>query len=395
MRARLAAWSPPSVDPRLFDVALTVVFIAVSQIDVWASPGGAGRIDGPSWLHSVLMLIAVTSLLWRRRAPLLTASVLATAFTVDTVFVSSTAAFVGSFVPVMIAAYSLAAYEPSHRRSLLGLGVLATGTVAVSLSVPELSSAGDIAFDLLWLSGAWALGHFARRLRSDARTFSLRAEDLERTREREAREAVERERGRIARELHDVIAHSVSLMGVQAAAAEQVLTLEPERAREPLRAIQRTAREAVDELRRLLGVLRESNGSDGLSPQPDLDALESLTAQMRSAGLPVELRVEGSRAGGLSAGIELSAYRIVQEALTNALKHAGPAPTTVVIRHLTDGLEIEVADGGGGTGANGAAGHGLVGMRERVALYGGTISIGNAAEGGYRILASLPYGRNP
>ncbi len=402
MRARLAAWSRPNVDPRLFDVVLTAVFVVVSQLDVWTSwdNGTQGHFDGPRWLNSALMLAAVTPLYWRRRAPLVTAGALAAGLTVDTVFVSSTAAFVGSFVPVLIATYSVAAYGSSRRRSLGGLAVMAAGTVVVSLSVSELSSAGDIAFDLLWLSCAWMLGHFARRLRGDARALSLRAEDLERRREREAQEAVERERGRIARELHDVVAHSVSLMGVQAAAAEQVLTVEPERAREPLQAIQRTAREAVDELRRLLGVLRETHGGTGLSPQPDLSALDSLADQMRAAGLPVELCVEGTGAPGLSAGIELSAYRIIQEALTNALRHADRAPTTVIVRHMPDRLEIEVADHGEATGGDGmaprkATGHGLIGMRERVALYGGTIPTGTEPGGGYRVRATLPYGGRP
>jgi signal transduction histidine kinase len=396
MRKRFAGWSPPSVDRRLFDAVLTIVFVVLSQLDVWAPWGDNGartHFDGPAWLNSALLLVAIVPMLWRRRAPLLTAGAMATGITVDVVFVSSTAPYIGAFIPVLIAAYSLAAYEPSPWRSMAGLAALGGAVTAVSLAVPELGSIGDLAFNLFCLACAWALGRIARRMRSDAKALSRRAEDLERTREREAREAVEMERGRIARELHDVIAHSVSLMGVQAAAAEQVLSVDPECAREPLRAIQGTAREAVDELRRLLGVLRATQGGDGLSPQPGLAALDSLAEQMRAAGLSVELRVEGGCASGLSPGMELSAYRIVQEALTNALKHAGGAPATVVVRHLPDELEIEVTDRGGGGGGNGTVGHGLIGMRERVALYGGAISTGAGPQGGYSVHASLPHAR--
>jgi signal transduction histidine kinase len=397
MRARLAAWSPPRIDPRLFDAVLTGVFVVLSQLDVWAPWGDNGASEhfgGPAWLNSALLLAAVVPLFWRRRAPLLSAGCLGGGIVVDVVFVSSTAPFIGAFVPVLIAAYSLAAYEGSLWRSVAGLAALGAAVTTVAIAIPELGSVGDLAFNLFCVACAWALGRVARRTRGDAKALSRRAEDLERGREREAREAVELERGRIARELHDVIAHSVSLMGVQAAAAEQVLTIDPERAREPLRAIQGTAREAVDELRRLLGVLREPQGGGGLSPQPSLAALDSLAEQMRAAGLPVELRVEGAGAPGLSPGIELSAYRIVQEALTNALKHAGGAPATVVVRHLPDVLEIEVTDRGrGGVGGNGKPGHGLIGMRERVALYGGVVSTGEAAEGGYRVHASLPHAR--
>jgi signal transduction histidine kinase len=397
MRERFAGWSLPSVDPRFFDATLTIVFVVLSQLDVWAPWGDNGsqdRFEGPLWVSSALLLIAMVPLFWRRPAPLFTAGALATGIAVDVVFVSSTAPFIGAFFPVLITAYSLAAYEESPWRSLAGLAALAGAVVSVSASVPGMGSLVDLGSNLLFLACAWVLGRFIRQKRLDARALSRRAADLERDREREAREAVELERGRIARELHDVIAHSVSLMGIQAAAAEQVLTLEPERAREPLRAIQGTAREAVDELRRLLGVLRESNGKGGLTPQPGLAALGSLAEQMRAAGLPVELRVEGACAAGLSAGIELSAYRIVQEALTNALRHAGGAPATVVVRHLPDELVIEVTDrGGGGGGSNGKVGHGLIGMRERVALYGGAISTGTSAEGGYRVHASLPHAR--
>jgi signal transduction histidine kinase len=188
-------------------------------------------------------------------------------------------------------------------------------------------------------------------------------------------------------------------MGIQAAAAEQVLAGDPERAREPLRAIQETARDAVEELRRLLGMLRADADGDALSPQPGLASLEPLAEQMRAAGLPVDLRVE-AEGDHLSPGVELSVYRIVQEALTNALKHAGGAAAAVLVRRREGALEVEISDDGRGAGAapGGDAdevGHGLIGMRERVALYDGSISAGPDEDGGYRVRASLPDPRQP
>ena len=404
MRERLGAWSPPSPDPRVLDVAITVVFVVISQLDVWAPWGDGGEqmsYDGPLWISSALMLVAIVPMLWRRRAPLVTAAALAGAMAVEVTLVSATATFLGAFVPILVTAYSVAAYEPEARPAAAGFGILAAGVLTVTLTLPELRSWSEVPFEVACLACAWLVGRFVFGLRDRARILRLRAEELEQRREREAHEAVELERARIARELHDVVAHSVSLMGVQAAAAEQVLATEPERAREPLRAIQETARDAVEELRRLLGVLRTNSGRNGLSPQPGLAALETLAEQMRAAGLAVALRVEGDGEGTrLSPGVELSAYRIVQEALTNTLKHAGGGEAAVVVRHREGGLEVEVRDDGGpGNGAGGERagdfGHGLIGMRERVAVYGGTISTGPDDGGGYRVRASLPRTRRP
>jgi len=199
------------------------------------------------------------------------------------------------------------------------------------------------------------------------------------------------ERSRIARELHDVIAHGVSLMGVQAAAAEQMLDSDPKRARESLRSVQHAAREAIAELRRLLGVLRELDDQPSRLPQPRLAELDSLLEHVRAGGLEVELTREGPRSP-LPAGIELSAYRIVQEALTNALKHGGPARARVWVRCRPHEVEIEVVDEGSAEPHVTAAGngHGLVGMRERVALYGGTLEAGPRPAGGYAVRARLP-----
>jgi signal transduction histidine kinase len=216
-----------------------------------------------------------------------------------------------------------------------------------------------------------------------------RAQLAERERDLAAREAVVEERARIARELHDAIAHNVSMMVVQAGAERRVLDQKRNSTRDVLETIERIGRDALTEMRRLVGMLRTDSG-DPLAPQPGLDDLPALVTQVREAGLPVELHVEGERRE-LPVGIELSAYRIVQEALTNALKHAGNARAMVHVRYGMDSLELEIADDGAGAARPVATGgHGLVGMRERVALYGGKLDAGRRPTGGFAVRVLLP-----
>jgi signal transduction histidine kinase len=211
----------------------------------------------------------------------------------------------------------------------------------------------------------------------------------ERERDLAAREAVVEERARIARELHDAIAHNVSMMVLQAGAERRVLGADRSSTGEVLETIEHVGRGALTEMRRLVGMLR-SDAPDPLAPQPGLAELELLVAQVRDAGLPVELHVEGERRE-LPVGIELSAYRIVQEALTNALKHAGDASATVTVRYGADSLELEIVDdGAAGQPAAAGGGHGLVGMRERVALYGGRLDAGRRVSGGFGVRVLLP-----
>ena len=216
-----------------------------------------------------------------------------------------------------------------------------------------------------------------------------RARMAERERDLVAREAVVEERARIARELHDVIAHNVSMMVVQAGAERRVLDDEQASTREVLETVEQIGRGALTEMRRLVGMLR-TDAPDSLSPQPGLDDVPALVTQIREAGLPVELSIEGERRA-LPAGIELSAYRIVQEALTNTLKHAGGAHAEVHVCYGSDTLELEILDDGpGGPARASGGGHGLVGMRERVALYGGRLDAGPQDEGGFSVHVLLP-----
>ena len=213
---------------------------------------------------------------------------------------------------------------------------------------------------------------------------------LEAARTAAAQRAVAEERARIARELHDVIAHSVSVMTVQAGAVRRLLQPGQERERLALEAIESTGREALTEMRRLVGLLRRQGTVPDFSPQPSMRAVDVLVGTIREAGLPVELAVEGEPRE-LAPGVDLAAYRVIQEALTNALKYAGPARAWVTVRWREDEIEVEIANDGSSEAAGDGTGHGLVGLRERVALVGGTIESGPRAGGGFVVTARLPH----
>jgi signal transduction histidine kinase len=303
-----------------------------------------------------------------------------------------------------VAVFSVGAYaEP--RRSVLGcalvIGTLWVGGLQDNARHPGVRGPSDVVFVTVVFGGAWLLGRALRGRGQHAEELERRAAQLEADQQAQARAAVAAERARIARELHDVIAHSVSVMVIQAGAAEQLLEQAPERAQGPLEAVQDTGRQTIVELRRLLGILREDGQELSLAPQPGLDNLDLLVSETRQAGLPVQLRVEG-RPWRLPPGIDLTAYRIVQEALTNTLRHAGPARAEVTVRYQDHAVELEVLDDGRGAGPRAAAdagsGQGLVGMRERVALYGGTLQAGPrhpTAGAGYAVRVRLPTDAAP
>jgi signal transduction histidine kinase len=226
--------------------------------------------------------------------------------------------------------------------------------------------------------------------------LAQRTAQLEREREENARRAVFNERVRIARELHDVVAHHVSVMGVQAGAARRVLATQPAKAAEALSAIESSSRQAVSEMQRLLGFLRQDRDVESLAPQPSMRQLASLIAQMRDSGLPVDLRIEGN-SPALPPSVDLSAYRIVQEALTNTLKHAGAAKALVMVRYADDAGRIEVTDNGPGTETTDPErrGNGLIGMRERASLLGGWLQAEHHPGVGFSVRAYLPFNGQP
>jgi signal transduction histidine kinase len=295
---------------------------------------------------------------------------------------------------ILIYVYSVAALRP-RRVSLAGLAATEAMLVLVFLVRPRaLGDRATLLVDVVVVAAAWLLGDGTRRRQQAVATARERAAELERAREELARRAVVEERLRIARELHDVVAHSMSIIAVQSGVGAHVLDSQPEEARKALAAVEATSRQALAEMRRLLGVLRqEAEPSGSLTPSPGLAEVDALAADVARAGARVEVRIEGTRPE-LPLGLDLSAYRIVQEALTNVVRHAGPATARVRIRYAPDTVDIEVVDDGHGTGAGSgrADGHGIAGMRERAALYGGSLDAGPLPDGGFRVAARLPVG---
>jgi signal transduction histidine kinase len=300
-------------------------------------------------------------------------------------------------IAILVAVYSVAAYG-DRWVSLAGLAAAELGSAAVQLTHGSFQWPTPIT-NALVIAAAWLLGHFVGVRRAYTARLEQTAE-LERTRAEQARQAVAEERLRLARELHDVVAHSISVIAVQSGVGAHVASTQPEEAAKALAAIEATSRAALTELRRLLGVLRQEDEPQGdLAPVPGLADLDGLLAEVAKAGLAVRLQVEG-RPAQLPAGVDLSAYRIVQEALTNVVKHAGSARAQVAIRYRDHEVLVEVTDDGRGAAAptgDGRArvGHGLIGMRERVAVFGGDLEVGPRPGGGFRVAARLPLAAEP
>jgi signal transduction histidine kinase len=269
---------------------------------------------------------------------------------------------------------------------------LATAGLATAVAVVVCLAEGEYNLAVLsiaLLGAGWVAADNHRTRQAYVQALEERAERLEREREAEQARAIAEEQARIGRELHDVVAHNVSVMVIQAAAANDVFDTRPERARQALRSIEATGRSALAELRRLLISVREDGA--GFAPQPGLENLDELVAQVRAAGLAVAVHVEGETRP-LPAGIGLSAYRVVQEALTNTLRHAGATRAEVALRYVDDALEVQVRDDGIGRGNGDGGGRGLVGMRERVALFGGSFAAGPGPAGGFVVDARFPLG---
>jgi signal transduction histidine kinase len=270
----------------------------------------------------------------------------------------------------------------------LGLAIVLGGTAIIVFNKP-VHSAGELVFIPLVFGICWLAGFALRTRAEEAEAAEIRAAQAERERESSARVAVAEERARIARELHDVVAHAVSVMVLHVGAVRHKLPDTLVEDADALQGVEETGRTALAEMRRLLGAMRRDDDSLELGPQPSLDSLDSLAAGVESAGLPVRLHVEGEQFR-LPRAIDLSAYRIVQEGLTNALKHAHAGHADVTVRYRADELQIEVRDDGPGSASSDGHGHGLVGIRERVKIYGGEMSAGTAPEGGFVLSARLP-----
>ena len=374
----------------VFDGGLALVTAGLATTLFVSMSVGSGAPGGRFALGFGLVLLHTLPLVVRRRWPGVVLA-LVVASGLGGAALGLPPFFVGP--AILVAVYSVAAYG---RRwvALAGLAVAELGLVAVQLT-PGRIGVDTLVVNMGVVAAAWLLGHFAHNYRAYAARLEERTTELERAREELARRAVVEERLRLARELHDVVAHAMSVIAVQSGVGAHVASTQPEEAAKALAAIEATSRAALTELRRLLGVLRQEDEPQGdLAPVPGLADLDGLLAEVAKAGLAVRLRVEGTPSQ-LPAGVDLSAYRIVQEALTNVVKHAGPARAQVVVGYRDPEVTVEVTDDGRGVTAptgDGRArvGHGLIGMRERVAVVGGDLEVGPRRGGGFRVAARLP-----
>jgi signal transduction histidine kinase len=362
---------------RYGDVVLAGGLVAVALAQTWLLNVSTGAKLATSAVVVVLGIFAAV----RVRAPVHFLAALVGLVAVGTLLpkrfgdVESTGLF------LLLAVYSGAAHTSGRRTIAAGALSLAL-FLTLLIADPEESNLSAVVYFALIIGGPWAAGRAIRRRRLSERTLE---------REKGAAEhAIAEERARIARELHDVVAHAISVIVLQARGGRRLLESEPDQTRFALDTIERSGEQALTEMRRLVGMLRENDEQLALAPHPSLSHLDGLLEKVRAAGLPVELAVEGEPVQ-LPPGIDLSAYRIVQEALTNALKHAGPARARVRLCYEPEGLEVEVADDGTGGGNGDGAGHGIAGIRERVAVYGGELETGRRSEGGYALRARLPY----
>jgi signal transduction histidine kinase len=399
MKERASGLRRLPVSAWVFDTLLALAAAGISTAYFVSEPMARGLPRGTLALGYGLALLHTLPLAARRRFP----------GTVLALILASGLAFAAVSLPpfflgpaILVAVYSVAAYG-SRSVALAGLAAAELGLAVQLTRGRSEEPVVWVEFALVWVQfalifgAAWLLGLFAHNYRAYAARLEQRTAELEQAREALARRAVAEERLRLARELHDVVAHAMSVIAVQSGVGAHVADSRPGEVGKALAAIEATSRSALTELRRLLEVLRQDGEPQAsLTPAPGLANLEGLLAEVAKAGLAVRLRVEGAPSP-LPAGLDLSAYRIVQEALTNVVKHAGPAHAQVTIRYRDHEVAVEVIDDGPGVAAVAAdgrgrrgTGHGLIGMAERVAAFGGDLEVGPRPGGGFRVAARLP-----
>jgi signal transduction histidine kinase len=379
----------------LLDILVVAALALTALMQVWARPESAW--EGGRAVQAVLVAGFTLPLLVRRR---FAATVFATVVAVAFVQLQLGGDLGQPFFAVAVGLYSVGAHAPAPQTFV---GPAAVALQAALIDIPRLRG-GDPVDEVVpvWfvLVGIWALGRWVRHRTHEARDLGERAEAAERDLEQQAVRAVAEERARIARELHDLVAHSMGVIVIQAQGAQRAVDTAPEKARAALASIEEAGRAGMAEMRRLLGLLTTTEDDD-TSPQPTLRNIPDLVARMRDAGLQVDLAVEGA-VRDLRPGVELTGYRVVQEAMTNVLKHAGATTVEVRLDYQEHFLDVAVRDGGLGSDAGSAGtradrgGHGLVGMRERVRLYGGTLRAGVRSDGdGFAVHARLPLDGQP
>jgi len=368
---------------------LAVLFAGLGELEIWLPND---YLTGSRPVLGATTLLMTLPLAWRRRRPLAVALFVAGVLVAQTAFAPTPHPPDTPFFAWVIIVYSVAAHTGA-RSATIGAAAL-TAAVDGWASLTPNGGGTDVVFITLICAGFFVAGRVVRSRHLLAEALRDRTLELEREREDRARLAVAEERARIARELHDIVAHTLGVIVVQAGAERLHLPADSS-TRETFASIERTGRESLEEMGRLLGMLRADGELGALVPQPGLARLDELLAHVRATGLDVELVVEGTPRG-LGAGADVSAYRIVQEALTNTVRHSGSRRARVRLRWETAGLEIEVADDGVGPPAQPARqGHGLLGIRERVALYGGALVTGRSDLGGYLLVARLSAAATP
>jgi signal transduction histidine kinase len=394
LAARLRA-SPQVVD--------AFIAFGLTGLALLTIAGGARDLGSYDPLSLVLLVTTTLPLIVRRRWPM---AVFIVTFGATMAHAALAREALNSTLGFLIALYTVGEYESRRRSALAALVAAISVGILISIRAPLPAALSGLVQTELSILATWVLGTWARDRRRQIETAEMRAARLEQEREERDRRAVAEERERIARELHDVVTHHVSVIVIQAGAAERALDRRPADARAAIEAIDQTARQALADMRRMLGILGRATpgavpaegGDRDLAPMPGLDRLGELIDHVRAAGMPVELSVAGERRP-LDPGIELSAYRIVQEALTNALRHAPGGRARVAVGYRPASLDIQVDDDGG-TVVPGApaptagSGRGLIGMRERVSVFGGEFEAA-PTERGFRVTARLPLGDSP
>jgi len=377
-------------EPRFADVVLAVGLAVAGQLDLRYNLDNSTQY-GPDFAAAVVVAVATLSLAWRRRWPFGVLCVVAGAIAGPELFGTLTFTLWGHFVPLLVAAYTVARWC-SGRMAAIGAGIVGVAIAVVLLRVPATGSAGNIPFAVVPAAVVMIVGRVLRRGHQGATELAARARRLEVEHEAGVAAALALERNRIARELHDVVAHCVSVMVVQAGVAEALLDRSPEQSREPLRAVQETGREAIAELTRMLGLLRGGSGDspDRLAPQPGVEQLPELVERLGASGLDVQLSSTGAPRS-LPPGMDLTVFRIAQEALTNVLKHAGlGASAWLRLSYGPRSIDLEVIDDGTSTASSVDSGHGVIGMAERASVFGGRLEAGPRPQGGFRVFATLP-----
>jgi signal transduction histidine kinase len=383
-----------SLDRRLIDTAVAVLLFALmtAELVVKEVQPGARASNALAYLLSAAITLP---LIWHRRHPM-TALAIST-WAVVVYSLGHFSAFPGYPLFALLFGISL---HSNRRRAATALVAVATAMcAALGLQPPSLVSGSTWVAVLLAVVVAWLSGENIRSYRIREAALRDRARRLEQEREERARQAVTDERLRIARELHDVVAHAMSVVAVQAGVANHVIDSRPDLARQALGTVETNTRAALVEMRRLLGVLRQGDETASLTPAPGLADLPTLVRHLSEVGLTVDLRADDPPPGGVPDGVDLSAYRIVQEGLTNVLRHGGPK-ARVAIGYPAGAVDIEICDDGrppdrASRPPGDTAGHGLIGMRERVAVYGGTLTAEPRPDGGFRLAARLPFGASP